>query len=640
MILRSLLWHPIRKHYHCRVLTGWRLVCLTALLLFFLASPLLPHLMAFPAFAGTGPDSNVLVINSYHSGNSRSDNEMNGIIDTFRNAPRHIELRSEYLDTMFFPGTDLFQEQKKLMARKYKGCNIPVVIVADKPAFNFVLKYRDELFPGAAVVFCGINGYEPAMIKGHPRVTGVAERLDTQATVTAALNLHPDTTGIFVVHDYTATGLATRREAELDLKNFTGRIRIRYMGNLGTEEMLREIQTLRKGTLVLVLSYSRDKDGIVYDQPRIARLLAENSSVPVYSTHEEMISHGIVGGCLMGGYIQGSSAADIALRILRGEDPDLINVLTRSPSRMMFDYRQMDKFGIHRGDLPPGTIIVNEPQSFYKDHLGFILSVAGAIISMILIICLLVVNISQRRSSELAIARKAAELEHTNLELQEFNVLSYHDLQEPLRAISSFVQLLERKYRDMLDQEGREYIGFVVQGVSRMKELFGDFLAYTGQKRDETSMVELELELTLTAVLRDLREEIAANRARITSDPLPAVRGNEQQLQLLFRHLIENAIKFRGEEPPIIRIGAQSKEDDVFITIMDNGIGIDPAYHTRIFRIFERLHRQEHYPGTGIGLALCRKIVALHDGEIWVESLQDEGTTFHFSLKRARLTNR
>jgi signal transduction histidine kinase len=581
----------------------------------------------------------VLVINSYHGGYPWSDNEMNGIFETFRNASGTWELRTEHLDAKFYPRLELFPLQKWVMAEKYRGKKIPVVIATDNPALEFALTYRDEMFPEAAIVFCGVNGFTPEMIAGQRNVTGVAERLDTARTLETALELHPDTTDIFVVHDYTTTGLATRREAEADLARFAPRVKIRFMENLSTAAMLKEVKSLKRGTLILALSYSLDRDGIVYDHPRIARLLAENSRVPVYGAHEERIGHGIIGGSLLGGRMQGQKAAELALRILDGEKPERIPVVRESPVRLMFDYRQMKRFSVPIAGMPGGAVILNEPESFYRKYKGLVWSTIGVLTGLVLIICLLILYGTQKRRAEQAIARKAHELEQTNRELEEFNVLAYHDLQEPLRSIGSFAQLLERKYAGVLDAEGKEYLGFIVDGVHRLKQLFNDFLSYTRQTRSEDDIDLVDLNQTLGEVRNELGSAIADTSARIDADPLPVVVGSRVQLKLLFRHLLDNAIKFRGDSLPRIRITASPVEHDVRISVIDNGIGIEPQYHDRIFKIFERLHHQDHSPGTGIGLALCRKIVTLHGGRIWVESVPGRETAVHFSLERGSIGN-
>ena len=165
-----------------------------------------------------------------------------------------------------------------------------------------------------------------------------------------------------------------------------------------------------------------------------------------------------------------------------------------------------------------------------------------------------------------------------------------------------------------------------------MKKLFSDFLTYTSQTRDSSKMAAVDLDRLLSFVRKQLQNRVTASSATIESGPLPVVMGNEQQLTLLFHHLIGNAIKFRGTAPPLIRIAAWKEGDCHHFTISDNGIGIEPEYSEQVFRIFERLHHIDRYPGTGIGLAICKKIVALHHGRIWVESVFGEGSTFHFTL--------
>ena len=588
-----------------------------------------------PRHGAAEPSRIVLLLNSYHGGYSWSDNEMNGIFETFRNVADTWELRTEHLDAKFYPRLELFPLQKWVMAEKYRGKTIPVVIATDNPALEFALTYREEIFPEAAIVFCGVNGFAPGMIAGQRNITGVAERLDTAGTLEAALKLHPETNEVFVVHDYTKTGLATRREAEADLAPFASRVKIRFMENLSTADMLREVRALTRGTLILALSYSLDKDGIVYDHTRIARLLSQNSRVPVYGTHEERIGYGIIGGSLLGGRLQGRTAAELALRILDGEKPDQIPVIRESPARMMFDYRELKRYSIQLANIPGGAVILNEPESFYRKYRALVWSSVGVVTGLVLIICLLLLYNTQKSRAEQALARKAHELEQTNRELEEFNVLAYHDLQEPLRSIGSFAQLLEKKYAGVLDGEGKEYLSFIVDGVHRLKQLFGDFLSYTRQTRNEEEFVRTDLNHVLGEVKHEMDGLITGSGARIDADPLPAVEGNRVQLKLLLRHLLDNAIKFHGDAPPSIRISALPDGQEVRISVADHGIGIEPQYHDRIFNIFERLHHQDHSPGTGIGLALCRKIVTLHGGRIWVESVPGRETAFHFSLKCA-----
>ena len=228
--------------------------------------------------------------------------------------------------------------------------------------------------------------------------------------------------------------------------------------------------------------------------------------------------------------------------------------------------------------------------------------------------------------------RKAHELARSNEELQQFAYVASHDLQEPLRMISSYTQLLERRYRDRLDSDASEFMDFIVDGAARMKQLIEDLLAYSRVGTRGRPFQSVDCEAVLDKVLTNLRGAIEQSAARITHDPLPSVVGDAGQLVQLLQNLIGNAVKFRGEAAPLVHVGARSCGGGWQFSVKDQGIGIDPQYFERIFLMFQRLHSKAEYPGTGIGLAICKKIVERHGGRIWVESQPGRGCTFFFTL--------
>jgi PAS domain S-box-containing protein len=230
--------------------------------------------------------------------------------------------------------------------------------------------------------------------------------------------------------------------------------------------------------------------------------------------------------------------------------------------------------------------------------------------------------------------RQARELMRSNAELQQFAYVASHDLQEPLRMISSYTQLLLRRYGDRFDQEAREFMDFVVDGAARMKQLIEDILAYSrvGTRTRELRTVVSETALNKAVV--NLRASIEGSGAAVTHDALPQVAADEVQLVQLFQNLIGNALKFKGEEAPRIHVSAAAQPDAWEFAVRDNGIGIEPQYFERIFMVFQRLHSKGEYPGTGIGLAICKKVVDRHGGHIRVESRPGEGSTFFFTLPR------
>lgn len=243
-------------------------------------------------------------------------------------------------------------------------------------------------------------------------------------------------------------------------------------------------------------------------------------------------------------------------------------------------------------------------------------------------------DISGRRSRALLEAERDF-LAKNNDELKEFAYVASHDLQEPLRTITAFVELLNEDHRAQLGEEGAEYLDFIGEAASRLQRLINDLLIYSRMTSRSEEISEVDLRQIVDAALENLYAAIEKSGARLEIGPLPTLSGEESRLVLLFQNLVGNAIKFRrAEESPLISISSHETTDGWQITVADNGIGIPSDQHQRIFRLFHRLHSTRHYEGTGMGLAICTKIVERHGGRLWVESVPDEGATFHFTLAR------
>ncbi|WP_276256346.1 PAS domain-containing sensor histidine kinase [Halomontanus rarus] len=223
-------------------------------------------------------------------------------------------------------------------------------------------------------------------------------------------------------------------------------------------------------------------------------------------------------------------------------------------------------------------------------------------------------------------------LEESNERLQQFAYVASHDLQEPLRMVTSYLRLLERQYSDDLDEDANEFIEFAVDGAERMEAMIEGLLTYSRIETQGQSFDSVDLEAVLDDVLTDLGIRIDETGAEITAESLPTVSGNASQLRQLFQNLLENALQYSGEQKPRVSISAMRNEDEWMISVSDEGIGIDQEDADRVFEVFQRLHTHEEYEGTGIGLALCRRIVKRHGGEMWVDSEPEEGSTFSFTL--------
>jgi signal transduction histidine kinase len=236
----------------------------------------------------------------------------------------------------------------------------------------------------------------------------------------------------------------------------------------------------------------------------------------------------------------------------------------------------------------------------------------------------------RRRTADLERANEA--LLHSNEELQRFAYIASHDLQTPLRAIVGFAQILQKDYRGRLDGRADELIGYVVEAGRHMQTLIQDLLAYSRVDFQARPFMPVDLNLVLKSVLDSLQESIREAGAQVAHGDLPTVRGDPLQLTQLLQNLVENGIKYHGSDVPQVEIRGERQGKEWVISVRDNGIGIDARHHEAVFEIFRRLHTQHAYPGTGIGLAICRRVVERHGGRIWVESLPGKGSIFRFSL--------
>jgi PAS domain S-box-containing protein len=241
-------------------------------------------------------------------------------------------------------------------------------------------------------------------------------------------------------------------------------------------------------------------------------------------------------------------------------------------------------------------------------------------------------DITERKRAETKIQQILEDLGRSNAELEQFAYVASHDLQEPLRMISSYVQLLAKRYQGKLDSDADEFINFAVDGAKRMQNLINDLLAYSRVGTRGNPLTPVSAEDLLKEALANLQFAIEESGASITHDPLPVIKGDPTQLVTVFQNLLGNAIKFRGSEPPRIHFGAQRDANEWIFSVHDDGIGIDPKFAQRIFVIFQRLNDRTAYPGTGIGLAICKRVIQRHGGRIWVESVAGEGATFYFTL--------
>jgi signal transduction histidine kinase len=246
--------------------------------------------------------------------------------------------------------------------------------------------------------------------------------------------------------------------------------------------------------------------------------------------------------------------------------------------------------------------------------------------------CHIARDVSERKHFEDILLRQSEELRRSNAELEQFAYVASHDLQEPLRMVASYMQLLAERYQGQLDAKADKYIGYAVDGARRMQALINDMLALSRVNSRGAVFAPADCNSVIGRVLHDLDANIRQSKALVECEGLPTVVADERQLGQLFQNLVGNALKFRAQEAPHVRLRAEPRQGAWLFSVQDNGIGIDPEHTDKIFILFQRLHSRQKYDGTGIGLAICKKIVERHGGRIWVESQPGKGSTFKFTL--------
>ncbi|MHC4158326.1 MAG: sensor histidine kinase [Planctomycetota bacterium] len=357
----------------------------------------------------------VLVLNSYHRGYDWSDHIVEAIRAEFDKADLEVELFFEYMDTMRYEFDEAFGYMKQLCEAKYTKAELDLIITTDDGALYFVLIHRDHLFLGVPVVFCGVQEAENSTPQNYDSVTGILEQYDYQATARIALKLHPSAKRILAITDKDKAGLL--REMALDevLNNIDRKVEVDVLslGGHSMSELLEKIEQLGSESILFLVSAFRDKDGVVYTREESAQMIRHRCKAPIYVTVFDWLGLGPVGGRVAYATFQGQAAAEMAMRILKGERAENIPILTESPNAYMFDYLELKRFGISVSRLPAGSIIINEPQSFYYQYKIPIWIVTGIITLLAIMVIILSANILWRKKAQKAL--RASEHKYRSL---------------------------------------------------------------------------------------------------------------------------------------------------------------------------------------------------------------------------------
>ncbi len=536
------------------------LLPITFLLLFFILLVIFNQ----TASAGTFGKKKVLILNSYHEGLSWTDNIVKGIESVLKSGSsgRDIELYFEYMDTKRYFGERYFQKLYQYYAGKYRKTRFDVVIVTDNDAFDFAREHYRELFSAVPIVFCGVNDYNDSMIKGYDRITGVAEDTDVKSTIEIALELHPDTSQFVVVGDNTTTGIAMKNQVLEVLPYFRDRVRFVFLEDFDIRELLSKVREVPPHSIILLTVVNRDSKGNFFPYEESLSLIYHASKVPIYSFWDFYLGGGIEGGMLTSGFQQGSSSAQMALRILNGEKVSAIPIMKKSPNLYMFDYRELKRFKAGQSHLPADAVVIGRPDTFYSRYKQFILTSSAIIFLLTLIIVGLLINNSLRKKYERALRESeekyrdlydnAPDMYHLidrngvviDCNDTEAKMLGYRKDEIIGRPISDFLtaesqKIYEKEFALLKNHDAmygleREFVRKdsttfpVIQNAFIERDEFGELLRAKTTGRDITESKRVEDELrrsreelrNLSAHLQSAREDERGHIAREIHDEL------------------------------------------------------------------------------------------------------------------------
>lgn len=345
----------------------------------------------------------ILLLNSYHQRMTWVADIVDGVEEVLQPEANNLYLHIENMDTKVFHSPDYYQKYYEYLEVKYSDIHFSLILSSDNNAFDFLKTHTKSLFPGVPVSFCGVNDFHPDMLKGVDNFTGVAEIFSARDTTELALSLHPETTELYVINDYLVTGRAYSRDIDQELQGISTNVHIRHSDNLPISDLMQEISELPSTALVLFGVYFSDSEGRYYTYEKIGAMLSEASNVPVYCLLEFNIGRGVVGGRVISGFYQGKEMAKIGLRILNGEKPANIPVKMEGSNRLVFDYNQLNRFGIQESSLPGKSLIINRPYSFYEEYKVQVWVVVVFIIILLGTVLFLGINIVKRIRAEAAL---------------------------------------------------------------------------------------------------------------------------------------------------------------------------------------------------------------------------------------------
>ena len=631
---------------------------------------LLTTMACLPPEAAAQTRKRLLVLNSYSPGYKWTDDIIKGIASVTRHSKVDISIHHEFMDTKTVSDPQYLRLLYQTYRYKYQNAKFDAIIASDDDAFNFLLRHRDEIFPDTPVVFCGVNDFAPSRLAGVKLFTGVNEAPDYKATIDLALQLHPKTQQILIINDLTTTGRAVHKGLVNLLPAYRDKVRFTLLENAEMEEVLSAVRNLPPESVVIYSLFFRDRKGRVFDFDESIALVTSNSPVPVYGFWDFSLGYGIVGGMLTSGYDQGRTAAQMVIRLLNGEKIEALPVVMQSTNRYMFDYLQMDRFGIRMSSLPDGSTVINRPPGRYVVQQSTIWGAAVLVVVLMGVILLLLRNMAMKQKAEerlrnfadqmeLRVKERTEELEASSAALDEQNRKlqeTYEGLQQetadrirvmeelrqrdqlliqqsrmaamgemlgniahqwrqPLNVLGLKIQELSMSYRlGNFSQELLETnVGKSMEILKHMSRTIDDFRTFSTPDKEKVIFnVHEVVQKTVSLVGETFHSHGIA--LEIVKDGEPQVEGYPNEYAQVLLNILMNArdafIERQTAEPRVTIRLSTDEEGRAVLAICDNAGGIDESIIDKIFDAY--FTTKDLGKGTGVGLFMSKKIIEAH----------------------------
>lgn len=586
----------------------------------------------------------VLVLGSYNLGYDWADSMNQGIKEAFEKSNLNVNVRYEFMDTKYLRPEEIFDQLRALYKTKYSRYLFDVIIATDNNAFIFLLRHRDELFPDTPVVFCGVSGYMNEMFSNLDWVTGFTESVDLEGTLNLMLDLHPEAQNVAIVSGTAISSRINQQKIDALMYKYTDRVKFFKLFNLSPEQLHQELKKLPRDTIILYTAYFKMHDGTFLNVKESTSLVYENSQLPMYSAWEYTLQgQGIIGGMMLSAEKEGARAATYALRILNGTPVQALPIVYHNEIKPVFDYQMLNHFDIDHRLLPPNSIIVNEPQTFYYQYKYWIWTIIIFMLYQTVMIIWMGQNLIRRKQAE----KKQRLLEAQLLHSQKMEAIGTfaggiaHDLNNILGAIGACSEVALGD----LDKSSQVYVDIqhVINATNRGKALIRQVLDFSRKPTLEKKPIHMAgmVEECLNLLDQVIPEKITIE-FRNTADDL-FVNANPAKLHQVVINLCSNAEQAMRDRGGVLAIELHRLETKdkrcklglkpgsyVHLQVSDNGHGVPADILPRIFDPFFTTRNQTE--GTGLGLSVVHGIVTGYEGTVFATSKVGEGSIFNVIL--------